>query len=199
MIDDGSTDNSAVICTDYCKYDNRFKYFKKSNGGQADARNYGIELANGEFIGFVDQDDLIHNKMYEILINDAVNNKADVSAIMYKSDHRNYNDIILSLSDNIDLAALEKYETIDDTLIAVTRLNHTIAGMVWNKIYSKKIIGSLRFDINVPLVEDFIFSIDLFSSINFVTTFRNMSLYHWVQHDNNQSHNAKFFKIYRAT
>jgi len=59
LIDDGSTDNTAEIINEWVKKDNRFHYYKKENGGVSDARNFGIQKANGEFIQFLDADDII--------------------------------------------------------------------------------------------------------------------------------------------
>ncbi|EMF0473665.1 glycosyltransferase family 2 protein, partial [Enterococcus faecium] len=54
LIDDGSTDNSGSICDELAKTDNRIKVIHKENGGLSDARNIGIEVAKGDFIGFID-------------------------------------------------------------------------------------------------------------------------------------------------
>lgn len=57
LIDDGSTDASRHIADEYARENNKVKTFHKENGGQSDARNYGIKRAEGEYIGFVDSDD----------------------------------------------------------------------------------------------------------------------------------------------
>lgn len=59
MIDDGSTDSSSRIATDFIKEDKRFKYFYKINGGLSSARNFGIKIAKGDYICFVDSDDYV--------------------------------------------------------------------------------------------------------------------------------------------
>lgn len=68
LIDDGSDDGSGVICDEYERQDKRIKVFHKRNGGLADARNYGLQYAAGDYIGFVDGDDYIDIHMYEHLI-----------------------------------------------------------------------------------------------------------------------------------
>ena len=65
LIDDGSTDNSKAICETYCKKDKRIKYHYKPNGGQASARNLGINKAKGEWIALLDADDLWHKTKLE--------------------------------------------------------------------------------------------------------------------------------------
>ena len=67
LIDDGSTDNSYNICKDYQKKDNRIVLLQQKNAGVSRARNHGLEVAKGEYIGFVDSDDLLDENWYVIL------------------------------------------------------------------------------------------------------------------------------------
>lgn len=59
LVDDGSPDRSPEICDDYTKKDPRVKVIHKSNGGQADARNVGLEAAQGDYICYIDSDDYL--------------------------------------------------------------------------------------------------------------------------------------------
>lgn len=83
LINDGSTDNSSKICDKYAKKDHRIIVIHKENGGVSSARNRGIELAKGEYIGFVDSDDYIEPNMYEELYNEAVISDADIVMANY--------------------------------------------------------------------------------------------------------------------
>lgn len=67
LVDDGSPDNCGAICDEYAKIDSRIKVIHKENGGASTARNRGLEIATGEYIGFVDSDDYIHPQMYQLL------------------------------------------------------------------------------------------------------------------------------------
>ena len=67
LVDDGSPDKCGQLCDELAKTDDRIIVFHKENGGLSDARNYGVERANGEYIGFVDSDDYIHECMYKEL------------------------------------------------------------------------------------------------------------------------------------
>lgn len=67
LIDDGSTDNSGKICDEYALKDNRIKVIHKENGGLSSARNAGLDICSGDYIGFVDSDDYIAEDMYEYL------------------------------------------------------------------------------------------------------------------------------------
>ena len=69
LVNDGSPDNSHVICEDYAEKHSNVKVVKKENGGLSSARNYGLAYATGEYIGFVDSDDWISADMYSVLYN----------------------------------------------------------------------------------------------------------------------------------
>ena len=68
LVNDGSIDNSAVICEKYCEQDYRFKLINQKNQGQSVARNKGVEASTGEFIAFVDSDDIIQRNYLEKLM-----------------------------------------------------------------------------------------------------------------------------------
>ena len=57
LVDDGSTDDSPMICDEYAKKDDRIVTIHKQNGGTSDARNVGLEKASGDYITFMDNDD----------------------------------------------------------------------------------------------------------------------------------------------
>lgn len=67
LIDDGSPDNCPAMCDAWAQKDTRIKVIHKKNGGQGEARNFGIQAASGEYIGFVDSDDKLHHELYERL------------------------------------------------------------------------------------------------------------------------------------
>lgn len=68
LVDDGSPDEAGKICDEYKKKDARIKVIHKENGGLSSARNAGLDIAKGDYIGFVDSDDFIHPQMYEMLV-----------------------------------------------------------------------------------------------------------------------------------
>lgn len=78
LIDDGSTDKSGEICDWYAVRDKRFKVLHKKNGGPGKARNFGIGIALGKWIGFVDSDDWIEKETYETVLEVAEAKKADL-------------------------------------------------------------------------------------------------------------------------
>ena len=78
IVDDGSKGECAVLCDELAKGDERIKVIHKNNEGQGLARNCGIKASIGEYIGFVDSDDFVDLKMYDVLYSAAEKNDADI-------------------------------------------------------------------------------------------------------------------------
>lgn len=83
LVDDGSTDGSGTICNEYTQKDNRVEVIHKKNGGLSDARNAGLEKADGDYIGFVDGDDWIEPFMYEKMLSACLENNAEIAICRY--------------------------------------------------------------------------------------------------------------------
>lgn len=78
LVVDGSPDNSVSICNEYATKDKRVRVLEKKNGGQASARNMALDIAKGDYIGFIDGDDWIEPNMYQTLYNTAIKECADI-------------------------------------------------------------------------------------------------------------------------
>lgn len=87
LVDDGSPDNCPKICDEYAKKDKRIKVIHKKNGGLSDARNAGIKISKGDYIGFVDSDDFINLEMYTKLYKIITENDADIAICDLKRFH----------------------------------------------------------------------------------------------------------------
>lgn len=79
LVNDGSPDNSLNICNKYVSRDSRIKVLSKENGGQSTARNYALDVAKGEYIGFIDGDDWVEPEMYQTLYDVLIREKADIA------------------------------------------------------------------------------------------------------------------------
>ncbi|OUQ02420.1 hypothetical protein B5E92_14680 [Erysipelatoclostridium sp. An15] len=86
VVDDGSTDNTLSIIKEYCNKDNRINVIHKKNEGVSVARLIGMKKASGEYIGFVDGDDIVEKDMFEFLINNAKKYGTDISHCGYVMD-----------------------------------------------------------------------------------------------------------------
>lgn len=87
LVDDGSTDHSAVICKKVAHDDKRVTYYRLENGGQGRARNYALDRCHGGWISFIDSDDYIFPDMAEKMILAAEQNNADIVVCGWYRDH----------------------------------------------------------------------------------------------------------------
>lgn len=141
LIDDGSTDKSAEICSEYVKKDDRFKYFYKINGGLSDARNVGTVLASGEYITYVDSDDYVHSTYLEYLLSLLKKYDADVACCGHTEtslDGVNFN------LDEDRVLCMSGYEACERVL---TDLAYTMTS-AWANLYKTEIVKNYRFPYN---------------------------------------------------
>ncbi|MGV8984107.1 glycosyltransferase [Clostridium sp.] len=144
IVNDGSTDKSQVIIDDYMnKYPDRVKVYIKSNGGLSEARNFGIEKAIGEYIGFVDSDDYVNINMFKSLYEAAILKNADIVECDYKNFYYKQEEIVFFEPDN---KTNKKYR--DITINENKSIIDEITDMAWNKIYRKKLFS--EFTIRYP-------------------------------------------------
>ena len=88
LVDDGSPDACPAMCDSWAGRDWRVRVIHKKNNGASSARNAGLDMASGEYIGFVDADDFIEPDMYETLMKNALENNADRSGCGYFDSSR---------------------------------------------------------------------------------------------------------------
>lgn len=79
IIDDGSTDDSALICREFAYNDSRIRIITQTNSGLSAARNAGIDSAKGDFLLFVDSDDVLQEQHIEVLVNALIDNNAEIA------------------------------------------------------------------------------------------------------------------------
>ncbi|WP_110301219.1 glycosyltransferase [Halanaerobium congolense] len=163
LINDGSEDKSGEICEEFSLLDNRVKVIHTENCGQASARNTGLKIATGDYIGFVDSDDWIDKDMYELLLKMIEKHDADIAECGFNVV---YDDYIERLNKQSFIVS-DKITSIRN-FVKNSRLHSNI--VIWNKLYSKKIISDLRFPI-IPAYEDDYFTLRaLYNSNKLVST-----------------------------
>ena len=80
LVDDGSPDDCPAMCDAWAEKDSRIRVIHKENGGLSDARNAGMAVATGEYIGFIDSDDYIAPDMYRLLLERMTADGSDIAA-----------------------------------------------------------------------------------------------------------------------
>lgn len=152
LIDDGSKDKSGAICDEYAAKDSRIRVFHKENGGVSSARNIGLENARGEWLSFIDGDDVITEGYFNI-----------------RQEHEGVDVIIKPYSvvnadgrvtcHNNELSILTGKDKI--FRYYVQKRNNAL----WDKIIKRKTIGTKRFNTNVSIGEDFLFFMSVLPNV----------------------------------
>ena len=154
LIDDGSKDSSGVICDEYAAKDTRVKVFHKENGGVSDTRNYGLDLAQGKYLMFLDSDDFwLRNDVLEMLIGKAEENDLDIIRGEYSAMLEDG-----TLAWNREISA-ERRNHAGQILTNVEFLEYAIHGEFFLPLSMIKLssIGKLRFEVGRVFLEDMLF------------------------------------------
>lgn len=180
LIDDGSPDNSAEICREYVAKDSRFRYFKKENGGLSTARNFGIEVANGDFVVFVDGDDIIDRHQLGFLHDKLKEYDADIAIGSYHQYSEKDGCFYIHFTDE-DYAE-QLYER-DELIMKIPELEKINLSFVtaWGKLFKKKLFNHVRFPEN-KLAEDAFIMYKLFLQCEKII-FIKKSLYIYRKYD----------------
>ncbi|WP_456068533.1 glycosyltransferase [Eubacterium sp.] len=190
LVDDGSPDNCPQMCDDWAKKDNRIKVIHKENGGLSDARNAGLDIAQGEYIGFVDSDDYIHSKMYELLYKSIISNNSDMSICDTRIVDEDGNSII-----NKNLFSPFTQKNISGKMILEQKLFEKVAWkwiVVWPKLYAKCLFENVRFLVGKINEDEFIAQDIFVNCANIVCV--NEQLYYYVQRNGSITNSNFSFK-----
>jgi glycosyltransferase involved in cell wall biosynthesis len=173
LIDDGSTDDSGMICERWALRDERIKVFHKPNGGLSSARNYGLNRVNGELIGFVDSDDYILPSMYEELISLLSEYGCSVSLCAYNVQYDNMRRAV-SLDLDKKKTCIEGRYVLDSMVFGKP---YKFTYSVWKFLYKSEAINNIRFD-EGKLYEDTTFDLQVLKDIKKVAiTFNPLYVY----------------------
>lgn len=170
LINNASTDKSEEICLKYTANDDRINYVKIDESGVSNARNIGKNMANGEYIAFVDSDDYIASNMYELLYNKALSDSADIVMCGFNKE---INGVVKPSGETnlIDFARNKQYDRF--------WCGNIVMGSIWRAIYKKDLAQSVDFDIQIRYTEDLIFSVEILDKATKVMAIED-SLYYYV-------------------
>lgn len=159
IINDGSTDNSKAIISQYAANNSRIIFIDGPKEGVSSARNKGIKIAKGEYIGFVDADDYIVQTMYEILYKKTREASADIAICNVMAVGQSM-EITSRLS--LENKLIDISNNREPALVQLMRFKYDFAN--WNKIYSSAIIKEKRllFNENMLVYEDLLFNLCYF-------------------------------------
>ena len=158
LVDDGSTDGSLRICRQFAGKDPRILSISIPNSGVSAARNRGLELAAGEWIGFIDADDYIEAGLYELLVTELIHSDKQIVSCGVRAEDTGGNRIERMKGRRVpaDRQDLDREEALLRFLNPDTRV---LYWAVWNKLYSAELLRELRFEDGRVTGEDFDFTL----------------------------------------
>lgn len=182
LVDDGSPDDCPAICEKLARNDSRIKVVHKKNGGLASARNAGMAVASGKYIGFVDSDDDVELNMYEKMFDVAEKYRVDFVMADYQRILQNGDSFTKSL--DIDSGLYERENIIEKVfpvLIMRESIEYGPLLSVWRCLYRSAFLkkNGLAFDEEVKWSEDNIFSAIMGYHCNSFYYLKGEALYHY--------------------
>lgn len=183
LVDDGSPDKCGEICDEYAINDTRIKVIHKENGGVADARNAGLDVATGKYVTFIDCDDWIAPDMIETLYSNLTNYGADIACCGHYKAYINRNVPPVKLSTE---HMVLKNEQVADMLFA-SKLNN----IIWGKLYIKAIFDTVRFPVGI-VFDDVATAFDIYMSAGKIVYIPEL-LYYWRKRKISQTRETDVF------
>lgn len=187
LIDDGSSDGSGPLCDEYSAKDSRIIVIHQQNEGVASARNKGLEIASGDYISFIDNDDFIHPEFYELLLRAIKESDYQLSMSLYKNTY-DIEPSYQSPSYNTVEVAHDKLRT----MLFNVDASDIPYGYIWAKLYARDLLNGIQFKEIEGEDVDFCFNVG--RKINKAIVVQE-HLYFWYQHNLSQRRNRAADKL----
>ena len=150
LVDDGSPDNCPAMCDEWAEKDSRIRVIHKENGGVSSARNAALDIATGDYIGFVDSDDWIEPEMYSSLIQKISESGKNIALCSYYA--------VEISGERYECRCVVDKEVLDkDDYFRFIVLGGD-GGYIWNRLYDADILKEVRFDEDIWYSEDLLFN-----------------------------------------
>ena len=186
LVDDGSTDQSGVICDEYSRLDSRIEVIHQNNGGVTVARKRGVEAAVGEYISFIDSDDWIEPNMYQNMLIEADVNDADIVLCDMLAEKQTDSTVLRSSS----LTGLFTSENLNQQIYSNMLFDYSknapgLSLNLCNKLFRSAIVKPVfdEFPNEVIYGEDTLGSLMCILRSNRIFIMENCAFYHYRQTD----------------
>lgn len=174
LVDDGSPDDCAFMCDEWAKKDDRITVIHKQNGGQAEARNYGMQIVCGDYVSFIDSDDYIADDFLEVLIFTALEHHSDIVVCDFVKTYEN--------------GKCEQYDD-DDSVTEFSTSEGMVALLdgtpfylhIWDKLYKRNMIEDIDFEAG-KIHEDVLWIYRAFGAANCIIKI-NRTMYFYFQRE----------------
>lgn len=157
LVDDGSPDRCGEICDEYAARDSRITVIHQTNQGVSAARNAGLQIASGNYLGFIDADDWASPEMFETLVQTAASAEADIAACA----------IAVWSEDGVLLRQIldsERVYSHSQMLEELFSSPDQLGGCCYNKVFLRSTVGHVRFPVGVTMCEDRIYLLSCYAA-----------------------------------
>ena len=186
IVNDGSTDHTAEVIEDYTKKDSRIRGIHKENGGVTSARLRGVKEATGEWIGFVDGDDVLEPWMYEKLLSNAVQYHADISHCGYQMVLPSGK--VRSYHDTKEIIVQDNQRGIVD-LLSCQMVEPGICNKLYRAALVNAVIDAVDMDTAIKNMEDLLMNFYLFRASE-RSVFEDVCPYHYIVRQGSAANSA---------
>lgn len=174
LIDDGSTDKSGEICDEFATQDNRIVVIHKENGGLSSARNAGLDIMQGEYLSFIDSDDMVDENLIQTLFLLIEKYKTKIAICGYDKFSQN-SDIDKIKEKNLTINDDFSY-TPEEVFNESLKVKTFFTKCAWRNLVHKSIYQNLRFPVGENY-EDVAVFFDVFNQSNTAFTYKNLYFY----------------------
>ena len=193
VVNDGSTDKKVEIAVNWARKDTRILVINQQNEGVSAARNAGLDIAKGNFIGFIDADDELELDMYEFLFQNLKKYNADISHCGFELVRK---DRTIQFHNTKIVLVQNRVEALNEFLSGAR-----IEPSACTKLFKKEILKNVRFANNFKLNEDLLFNIEAFKNAE-RTVFEDVIKYKYKYNSQSASHSTNILfiqeEIYKA-
>ena len=179
VVNDGSTDDTEKILTAYSRQYSNISVLTIPNGGVSNARNIGIQYAEGSYITFVDADDWVDPLCYENMLKNAVETKVDIVAAGFIINKKKAKPSVRRITENNHIE--DNVKSIKSFLLGILDVH------VVNKLYKTSIVKRAGFEQNVTMGEDRLFMVDCLLQSKSIS-FMYEVFYHYYQNEQSVMH-----------
>lgn len=190
LVDDGSTDNSGIICDNYSKQDRRIEVIHQKNKGLSGARNTGLSLVRGDYVTFIDSDDYIELDAYSTIVKAIIGNEYP-DLIFFRARMIDIQGKVIDIRGKKPTGKILKV----DKEFSEKRVIGELDNGVWNKVYKTEIIKDIIFEPEKIHGEDFKYNLEVLKKIKMAVDIDQIK-YNYVKNPNSitrKSFNPKNF------
>jgi len=185
IINDGSTDRTGTICDKVALTDSRIKVLHQENCGVSHSRNAGIGMAKGEYIGFVDSDDIIDPDMYKDLYYQLMEDNSSIGICGYYTE---IDGLVTPVVTTSYPASFNSHQA-----LCYLYQESFIEGFLCNKLYHRTLLENFPIPEDLSVCEDLYMNTIILCNHDITVSYVARPFYHYIKNENSQTSSQNFF------